>query len=163
MPFGIKLKKLIKPGLAALAAYAAYQTFGASAAIGTEAVAGGAAATGATGTGLGLLGASEVAAYGAGGAVAGTAAGAGAAAAGGLSFGQMAGLTAGSQVLGSVLAPKAQSVSDQGALGDLQRQTAKLAPMPAVVGAKERARAEQQLLRKSGMNRNSTLLSDTLG
>ena len=160
MPFGIKLKKVLK-----YAAYATAAYFGGTAL--ATALAPEAAVLGGVSTDI-YSGVAAGTSFGGGaaagaGAVAGTAAGAGAAAAGGITLGQMAGLTAGSQVLGSVLAPKAQSVSDVGALADLQRQTTKLAPMPAVVGAKERARAEQSLLRKSGMNRASTLLSDTLG
>lgn len=81
---------------------------------------------------------------------------------GGMTLGQAAMGFAGSQVLGSLLAPKPQM--DTGA-DTLTAQATKVSPMPSVIGAKERARAEQNLLRRGGggLSRQDTILSDRLG
>lgn len=85
-------------------------------------------------------------------------------AAGGLTLGQAALGFAGSQVLGSLLAPKPQQADTTGAQ-ELTAQATKVTPMPSVIGAKERARAEQKLLRRGGggLSRQDTILSDRLG
>ena len=83
---------------------------------------------------------------------------------GGMTLGQAALGFAGSQVLGSLLAPKPQQADTTGAQ-ELTAQATKVTPMPSVIGAKERARAEQNLLRRGGggLSRQDTILSDRLG
>jgi hypothetical protein len=121
------------------------------------------------GSGAGIAGSGSVfeglAAGAAGGAAGAAAAGGGGTTApaatgpGGMSFGQAAMLSAGSQVLGSLLAPKPEgTVAGAGSI------TQPVTPMPVAPGAKERARAEQDMMKRRTMGRGYTeTLVDKLG